>query len=198
MIKVNLLRNLGATVSPAGTSISTATVVGADMQKEGLKKLLVILAGLTLVVAYERYNLSIKQGEIDALSAEAVALQAERQKYGDVTPIVEKYTIQKAKLEAQIKVLSTLTVNRLREVKLLDAIQSILPTKAWLREIHLEAGKVTMVGFAPTDQDVAELYKALEKNVLFSAVKVKTEETNGPGTGRVQKFEFGFLAGKLK
>ncbi len=198
MIKVNLLRNLGASVSVSGTNVVTSTVVSTDAQKQGLKRLLVILAGLAMVIAWERYNLSTKQAESDVLSAEALRLQTERQKYGDAAPIVGKYNIQKTMLEAQIKVLASLTVNRLREVKLLDAIQSILPQKAWLREVHVEAGKATMIGFAPTDQDVSELYKALEKNVLFSTVKVKTQETDGPETGRVQKFEFSFVAGKVK
>jgi Tfp pilus assembly protein PilN len=125
-------------------------------------------------------------------------IRSEKDTFGDAAPIVQKYNEQKESLEKQIKVLESLTENRLREVKLLDAVQSITPPKAWIEHISITNGKASMSGFAPEESAVSGLYRSLEANVLFSNVKVKSEAIESPNVGLVQRFEFSFNAGRVK
>jgi type IV pilus assembly protein PilN len=197
MIKINLLRNLGSG-AVVGTSVQTDMPLSQEAQKQFAYRFGVICLAVGALILYEKIQLSVQQGEIDAVTTKINSVRAEKEKYGDAAPIVQKYNEQKVKLDAQIKILEGLTENRLREVKLLDTIQSVLPQKAWLDELSMDQGKVMMKGFVPDDQGVSSLYSALETNVLFSNVKVKSEAMDLPSIGSAHKFEFTYNAGKVK
>lgn len=198
MIRVNLLRNLGMAAGSPAAGLSQGPVFSQDLQKQAMYRLAFIFVCLGLLIFYEKVQLSAKRRALDEANVEVGKIRAEKEKFGDAAPIVQKYNEQKTKLDAQVKVLESLTANRLREVKLLDVIQSKMPAKAWLQEMKMDQGRVTMVGYAPNEQDVSELYRALESNALFSSVRVKSEAVESPSVGLVQQFEFNFLAGKVK
>lgn len=202
MIRVNLLRNMsgGAGQMSGGTGVTTAMGSGAlspDAQKRLAMRLAVVLGAVGLVWFYEQSEISVKQNELANIRQQISTIQAKKQQYGDAGPIVEKYTQQKAVLESQIKVLESVTVNRLREVKLLDAIQSILPQKAWLESIKVEKGRATISGLAPDAETVNNLYRQLENNVLFSDVQQRQNvDKDIPELGLLRAFEFQFVAGR--
>ena len=200
MLRVNLLRNLSA-AAPVGTVISiggSSSGSPEETQKQALLRLMVIFLGVGGVIFFEKMQLTSKHKALEDLSAQISSIQSEKAKFGDAGPIVERYTEERKKLDERIKVLEKLTRNRLREVKLLDAIQTILPAQAWLESMVMDAGKVTLTGFAPTEANVTEFYKALENNVLFSSVRIKSEVRDEPVVGSVQRFEFTFQAGKVE
>lgn len=199
MIRVNLLRNLGTSAAPpTGISLGADGIVAQDLQKQALVRLIVIAAFLGVLIGYERIKLSAKQELIAQVQSEIDSTREEIAKFGDAAPIVAKYEAQKKELDAKIKVLEALTENRLREVKLLDALQSLTPVNGWLEEINVDNGKVQVIGYAPDAGTVNALYRALETNVLFSNVKVKQEVREISNVGSVQRFEFNFNAGRVR
>lgn len=198
MIRVNLLRNLGTSAAPGLSLSSGGPIVAQDLQKQAILRLAVIGACVGMLIAYEKIQLSSKQDVIAGVRAQVAQTRAAKEKFGDAAPIVEKYEAEKKKLDATIKVLEGLTENRLREVKLLDAIQSLTPQRGWLESLKVDKGKVILIGYAPDEATVNSLFRALESNVLFSSVKVKSEARDVTNAGSVQRFEFTFNAGRVR
>jgi type IV pilus assembly protein PilN len=198
VIRVNLMRSIsGGGGAALGTSITASPVMTADVQKQLAFRLLAIIACVGVLWYYEHNELSLKQQKLAEVNSQIAEVQAKKQKFGDAGPIVEKYNKQKELLAAQIKILEGITVNRLREVKLLDAIQSIIPQKAWLESVTSEKGKVKMKGYAPDADTVNNLFRQLENNVLFSQVQQTTNvDQDVPEMGLMRRFEFEFIAGK--
>lgn len=201
MIRINLLRNLGTSAAPnAGIGIAgSGGIVSQELQKQAMIRLLVIGGCVGALMVYEHLQLSAKQELIDQVRTQINQARAAKEKFGDAAPIVEKYEAQKKSLDAKIRVLEGLTENRLREVKLLDAIQSLMPQNGWLEELKVDQGKVVLSGFAPDESTVNSLFRALEANVLFTDVKnIRTEAREMGNVGSVQRFEFSFNAGRVR
>ncbi len=202
MIRVNLLRNLGAAAAPgAGIAVATGiggAIVSQDLQKQAMLRVAFIIACVGLLMGYERIQLSAKQELIDQVRQRISRTRTAKEKFGDAAPIVEKYEAQKKELDAKIKVLEALTENRLREVKLLDALQSLTPQNGWLEEIKVDQGKILVIGYAPDEGTVNKLFRDLESNVLFSNVKVRSESRDVAPVGPIQRFEFTFNAGRVR
>jgi type IV pilus assembly protein PilN len=199
VIRVNLLRNISGGVGPAnlGTGITAVPELSQEGQKQAALRLAVICGAVGLIWFYEHNEIAAKNQQLQQVQAQIAEVQAAKQRFGDAGPIVEKYNKQKDILAAQIKVLEGLTVNRLREVKLLDALQSLVPQKAWLEGISSDKGHVKIKGFAPDAETVNNLFRQLENNVLFSQVQQKTNvDQDVPELGLLRRFEFEFIAGR--
>lgn len=201
MIKVNLLRNVSATAVPtSGTSIGVMPMGGVtqDVQKQALARVAVILGAVLLVIFYEKTEISAKEQRVEEKRMELAKVKAEIAKFGDAAPMVEKYNKEKQKLDKQIAVLEDLTANRLREVKLLDAIQSIMPQKAWLDQLDVQQGKGKMTGFADTDDTANMIYQQLQANVLFKLDAPTSRPERDPELGEIKRFEIPFMTGRNK
>jgi type IV pilus assembly protein PilN len=199
VIRVNLLRNISGGVGPAnlGTGITAMPELSKEGQKQAALRLAVIFGAVGLLWFYEHNEITAKNQQLAQVQAQIAEVQAAKQRFGDAGPIVEKYNKQKDILAAQIKVLEGLTINRLREVKLLDALQSLIPQKAWLESIISDKGHVKIKGFAPDAETVNNLFRQLENNVLFSQVQQTTNvDQDVPEVGLLRRFEFEFIAGR--
>ncbi len=185
MIKVNLLRNMGAT--PAAGGLSAGEVVSTDTKRQaGIKLVALVLLPLGLFI-WEKYNLSGLNTEVAVLQAQVTKLQKQISSLGDISPRVEKYTAEKKKIDGELEILRKLSKNRLREVKALDALQSLLPQRTWLRSIEIEGNLIRMKGNTSSAEGVSELIRELERSAYFSGVLPKStyEEvlSTGPSTG---------------
>jgi hypothetical protein len=85
------------------------------------------------------------------------AVEAERASFGSTAPRVAKANKLKEKMTKEIKIIRELARNRLREVKALDQLQTILPDKTWISAIKIEGGKITMDGYALNESAITEL-----------------------------------------
>jgi len=198
VIRVNLLRNMSTGALATGMPTMAAPMVSQDLQKQGAIRLVVIVACIGTVIAYEKIQLSAKQDELTKVQAQVSEVRTKRESLGDTGPIVEKFQAQEAVLNRKIKTLEQITSNRLREVKLLDAVQSILPSQTWLEKLSIDQGKVEMVGFATDQAIVSQIFTQVDGNVLFSDVKPPRTElqvTTGSSTP-LMRFEFLFFTGK--
>ena len=198
MIRVNLMRGISGGGGVAlGTSITASPSMGGDVEKQAALRLAVIFAAVGLFWFYEHNEINAKRDQLSTVQNQISEVQAAKQRFGDAGPIVEKYNKQKEILNAQIKVLEGLTVNRLREVKLLDALQSLIPQSAWLDSIVSDRGRVKIKGFAPDAETVNNLFRQLENNVLFSQVQQTLNvDQDVPELGLLRRFEFEFIAGR--
>jgi Tfp pilus assembly protein PilN len=192
MIKINLLRTTGLQGAPQEAGAATSV----DGRNDAYKKIAAILVGPLLLFAYENLTQTELRDELNQLNARVAEAQGEKGRFGDQGPRVAKYTKEKERIDSETEVVKELARNRLREVKSLDAIQSLMPPKTWIRRLEIEGNTVSMEGYSITDSGVADLIRALESSVFFSRVEPKSTSQEMLPTGPVKKFELEFRIGK--
>lgn len=201
MIKVNLLKNLGAAGEPSGgTKIFKDASITPQMKNLAAMKLLMILSVPVCLYIFEKYNLDILTKQTATLNSELNKINSEIQTFGDTGPKVDKYSTIKAKLDKQYSALQLIAEKRLQEVKTLDTIQSLVPTKNWISSIDIETNKISITGFAETPDAAFDFVKAVEDNPNFynvSKVVINTEDSSSKKNEvAAKKYSFEFFIGK--
>ncbi len=206
MIKVNLLRNIGGTQSGVGPGAQSA---GGSAQSEAVVKQLAMAKGVLLLIpaiiliGIEKYNISILTQKLMNSTEQVAKVDKEIKSFGDTGPLLEKYGAIKSKLEKQFDALQVIGNNRLREVKTLDSLQTIIPARNWINEMTIdEVGRVALNGFSETPDGAFSFVKAIEENPNFSdvsKVNVSTDEARGANRPEgLKKYSFEFRIGKSK
>jgi Tfp pilus assembly protein PilN len=199
MIRINLLRTMG--VSGVGTNIGTSAssggeIISVDVRRQAAIKVAIILLFPVLLFIWEKLRINSLQSDQVQIQQKVTAVEAERASFGSTAPRVAKANKLKEKMTKEIKIIRELARNRLREVKALDQLQTILPEKTWLSSLKIEGSKITMDGYALNESAITELMTALNSNAFFSGVQPKgqVQETNTV-LGQVTKFGFEFRVG---
>lgn len=192
MIRVNLLRSIGVAKGPT-TGVATDPGLDTDMSfvktEGGLKaKGILFIAPIILVIVFIQYNYLEKKSKRDRLQKELKVVQAELKRLEPDVREVERYKEEKRKLEAQLEVVKSLSKERLRNVKSLDALQSLIPQKAWLDSLVIKDSRVILAGFAVDDIVVSEFLQNLESSIFFSNVTLVASEDQKTKAGVVKKF----------
>lgn len=172
-------------------------LVSVDVRRQAGIKLGVILVFPLLLYVWESLKINTLESERAQLQQRVDTIEAERASFGSAGPRVEKANKLKEKIEREIGVIRELAKNRLREVKALDQLQSVLPPGTWLREIDMASGKVILTGFAVNESAITELLNALNSNLFFSVVQPKgTQQESNANLGPVTKFTVEFRVGR--
>lgn len=197
MIRVNLLKSAGTSsvASSGGGGGGSGISVSPAEQKEAGKRLGVILAAVALLYLYNMFVVGAQRDRLQAINAQIAGIEAQKTALGPTTPLVEKYNAEKKTIEGQLEVLRVLARNRLREVKALDAIQSLMSDKTWLRELKTENGVLTMSGYSLTDEGITELIRSLDTSVFFSDLIVKSTSEERIENTVVRRFDVEFKIG---
>jgi Tfp pilus assembly protein PilN len=198
MIKINLLRNMGMSSATAmGTSVAGGDFVSVDVRRQAAIKVVIILLFPVLLFIWEKLRLNSLQADKAQIQQRVDAVEAEKASFGSAAPRVEKANRLKSKIEKQLEVIQGLAKNRLREVKALDQLQSVLPSGTWLESVMIQNGKIALDGFALNEGSLTELLQALSGNVYFSEPKPKgTSVVQNPTLGTVTKFNIEFNVGR--
>ena len=205
MIKVNLLRNIGATQSGTSDSPSASSSIQSDavVKQLAMVKGFLLLVPTIVLIGIERYNISILNQRLEHATEQVAKVEQEIRSFGDTGPLLEKYGAIKAKLEKQFEALQVIGSNRLREVKTLDSLQTIIPARNWINELSIdENGKVSLNGYSETPDGAFSFVKAIEENPNFSdvsRVNVSTVDMKAGNKGEgLKKYSFEFRIGKSK
>lgn len=193
MIKINLLRNLG--MDAGAPMLAGGDAASADVRRQAIVKLVLILIFPALLLAYEKFNASVLQTELQRVQRQIDAIEEQKQSFGSAAPRIEEFTKEKRIIDKQLETIRGLAKIRLREVKALDALQSLLPARTWLHELSIDAGAVKLVGYTTSEEGVSEFIRALDESV-FSKVMPKSAVQVDLPTGPVKKFELEFRVGK--
>lgn len=191
MIRVNLLKAAGATANVSAGSLG----VPIEVQKQAVVRLGAILAAIAVLYIYNIFVVSAQRDRLTAINAQTANIDAQKVALGPTTPIVEKYNAEKKIIEGQLNVLRVLAKNRLREVKALDAIQSLVSDKTWLRDLATENGVLKMTGYSLTDDGITDLIRSLDSSVFFSELIVKSTTEEKIENTVVKKFDVEFKIG---
>lgn len=174
MIKINLARKKGTgTGTGGGESTESHFEIhdsAASTQKSALVKLVLMFVFVGALMFYENQNVTAYQAEMIKQSAKITELQTDLENKKSVTAGMDVIEKNAQVLEQKLSIMKKLSRVRLREVKSLDYIQSIVPEKVWFSNIIFDDTKLVLQGYAVSDEDLNELTKGLENSVQFSNV----------------------------
>ncbi len=194
MIKINLLGK-GMSTPTTGRSAITNFTQSLMSPREASKghldvamKLIVALGPLIACVGTEQWMVGNKQQDLDRVRGELTAKQAEIEAKKKDVEQVQRFKADKAQLDIRMNTIRNLSKARLKNVKALDAIQNIIPTKAWLMGLKLDESKVDLRGRAMEDNDISSFMKGLEENIFFSQVLLISSSSAKTEDGVVKEF----------
>ena len=194
MIKVNLLRNVG--VTQTGGITSAAEIAPGGPGRQVFIKLFCTLLFPIGLIAYEKFNISLLDAEVVKSETRIKEVEKARSKYGDVGPKVERYTKERKRVDEQLSAVRKIARTRLRDVKALDALQSLLPDQTWFQKVVIDENNVKLFGYTMSEDGISILIRALENSPFFSQVEPKSAVQENLSTGPAKKFEMDFHIGK--
>lgn len=199
MIKVNLLKSMGATTAAPGVdSVSSDYVVSSGSQKQGAMRLALIVAFPLALYIYDAISNSAIQTELDNVRSQLAQVQAEKAKFGDTGVRMEALSKDKKEMDQKVDAIRDVARNRLREVKSYDALQSLMPARTWLNKVMIKDNVVKAFGYTNADEGIAELIRGLEGSSFFSRVDPKSTSSEKIGNVTLKKFELEFQVGKVQ
>jgi len=212
MIKVNLLNDISVAGHSGSTMVSSATQVDGGLmdtqllQGAGLGgatggfrfpdasrlgigiKVLLIVVPLILTYSYRQFLINRAEAKKTSLTQEKEAGDAKLRAFDASLRDIEKFEEQKRKLNAQLDVIKTLSKERLKNVKGLDALQGLIPSSAWLNSLKIVGDKVDLDGFAVNDVVVSDFMQQLSSSIYFSHVVLADSTEATTPEGSVKKF----------
>ena len=191
MIKVNLLKNIALT--KAG---GVADVSATNVQRQALTKLLAIIFLPAMLIVVEKFKLNALTEQVDVVEQKIRGIEASKAQFGEAGPKIEKYSKEKKRIDQEMDVIRGIAKTRLREVKALDSLQSLIPQRTWFDTIEISGTLIKLLGYTTSDAGVADLIKALESSPYFSKVEPKSTSQENLPSGPAKKFEIEFRIGK--
>jgi type IV pilus assembly protein PilN len=140
--------------------------VRAVKKREMGRQVVGVLAfALLLAMGGNYYWYSMRQEVFDTNQASINSTRARIGELDKVIGEVKNINTRKAEVEKKLAVLDELRRGRSGPVRMLDALASSLPKKAWIRTFSEERGTVKLSGAAVSHDDVAELMRGLNSMV---------------------------------
>lgn len=204
MIRVNLLEgdsvstaarvDVGGGASEFSHAESLTSEDSAIIRREAIKSLFVILLGSIGLFAYEQMNVPELQLQLQQLNVELNTLNEKNLKAQEAVEQTKRLKREQDILQAQINAIESLKKDRSRVVKILELVQKNIPTNVWFNELDFSSGRVTLIGYGITDNDVTNLLDVLTKSIYFKEVSlVRSTEFNSKQYGLVRKIEVNCL-----
>lgn len=188
MIKVNLLRDATqVTMKRDATLTGTAQVVRSGNSDVVIKFIILFLPAFISIGGLS-YVESTKKAELSVIHTLIAQKGQEVQRLGPEIEAVANFKKEKVRLQVQIDTIKTLSRERLRNVKALEALQSLIPEKAWLTLLKINENKVEFEGRSVDDKDVADFMAGLEENIYFSGVRLIRTGEQQTKEGVVKEF----------
>lgn len=194
MIKVNLLRDTQVTEIKKDGTFSATFVDGAKFgapvgQKDLIFKIIILILPIISSFMMLTYFVEAKNNSLKVLDGVLLKKGQEKASLDPAIKLVNDFKKEKDKLQIQIDTIRTLSRERLRNVKALEALQALMPEKAWLTSLKIEENKAEIEGKAIDDKIVSDFMAALDENIYFSSIRLKKTADEQSKEGTVKTFE---------
>ena len=195
MIKINLASSAStkAAIPPLGASVGGIPTDGLvdqeQIRKEALKRLLVIFLGPLGFYAYEMQNIPSKMEVLNSKRQVLTELEAYNEKAAASVAEIKKFKEDEALIEARIAALEKIGKDRLKEVQVMDLLQTVIPEKAWLNRIQINPTSVNIQGTAMSDFEVSSFLDSLTRSVFLIDVNLVSSSEFVQDGVNFKKFE---------
>jgi len=160
-------------------------------KEAGQKQLAVLAACVVAVLGVNFAWYSSLDGELTGKKKAVATLKKEIAQLDSIIGEITNIKQDQKDLEEKLAILERLRKGRSGPVKMLDALAVLMPERVWIRGLDEKGGALTLKGFAVTNEDLADLMRAMKQNDFFTepALKKATQiEDRETGT-RVIEFE---------
>ncbi|MGE0632390.1 MAG: PilN domain-containing protein [Pseudobdellovibrionaceae bacterium] len=201
MIRVNLI---GKVTTNAAGNLNIKEDGLESNPKERNKAAVHFIAILLFPVGLYMYEFSVVpplEKEKRTIQAELDEARAFNVQYQALSEELKRFEEDRQKLNAQIGAVEALSVDRLKVVRALDALQTLIPEKAWLLKVSYDYDKSTLIveGLAVGDPDVTGFLDALSKSIYFGQVNLRrSQEQLLPDDKMGKRFEIGLTMEQAK
>ena len=188
MIKINLISKSSTLPSSSpfgsalgGSSSADGFVSDDQTRKEALKRLVLLLVGPALLYIYEMQNLPTKQAQLASKNQALMELQEYNAKAANSVAEIKKFKEDEAVIESRIAALEKISKDRLKEIRIMELLQTVIPEKAWLTKVEINPSRMTIEGMALSDFEVSTFLESLTRSVflvdvnLLNSVEVNQE-----------------------
>lgn len=176
MIKINLTPNSSASVVSSASAFAGGGVdFGADdnqIKRQALVKFFVVLLPVIALYAYEYVTIPDLEQQLRSKRNLLRELKATNDKAKGAVDEIEKFKKDKDRLQLQIDTLEGLASDRLKEVKILDAIQKDIPERVWLTRVETKGDQMTIKGFSTADVETTNFMESLSKSIHLKDVRL--------------------------
>lgn len=151
-----------------------------------------IILFLLVLVGVAAGNWSWYAGISKTLEMKQAQVQRIRQDIAQLDKVIsEVRNIAKEKeaIELKLRVLGDLRKARTGPVKLLDNLAVIMPERTWLLSFQEKDGKLVLRGGAVTNEDLADLMRALKASAYFKEPTLKRSVQKQGGSVSYIEFE---------
>ena len=171
---------------------------GNEAQKEAVIKIMLMAVFAVILVFVENHNVDSLKEEQQRYMIQLNELQGQVDKLKAETAKVADLEKQSKELEDKMKIMKQLSKTRLRELKALDYLQTIMPERVWLVSLNYQDEKFNLRGFALTDDDLTDLIQAMDKSVFFTDVILMQAKEQTTPDGTLKNFEVSSAIGAVE
>ena len=197
MIKINLAS--ASSISPGSASLSSMGVssdgfISPELaRKEALKRLVLLLVGPLALIIYENQNLPAKQAELNAKTTMLSELQNYNSRQAASVAEIKKFKEDEALIEARIAALEKISVDRQREIRVMELLQTVIPEKSWVTRVQINPERVNIQGMALSDFEVSTFLDSLTKSAFLLDVNLLNSSEVVEDGVTLKKFEISCL-----
>jgi Tfp pilus assembly protein PilN len=197
MIKVNLNKTRAdltqATRVEYQTTVDNSFSVDSDGSPNAvgagaLLKFLVMGIGIVGLYGFESMNISNLNEQTATFRAQLSTLDQQIQTNEPLAAQAETRQKEILAIESRIEAIKVLAKERLREIKVIDYIQNVLPERIWLRNFEFKESTLRLEGGAIGDDDLKQFIENLEGKLYFKNVVLLQSIENKSATGTVKNF----------
>lgn len=171
--------------------INLLPVRQAKKKEQGRQQLVLIAGVVFLTVVLNGFWWWTTSSELADKQQEVARRQAEIQQLERIIGEVNTITKDKKALEDKLAVLEQLKKGRTGPVKVMDALATLMPKRAWLAGLEEKGGQLVIKGGAVTNEDLADLIRELKKSAFFQNPTLKKAvQRSGQGPKFIE-FEIG-------
>ena len=128
-------------------------------------------------------------GEVNRVQAEIAQTQADLRRFDELAKQVERFRVEKQKLQDKIKVIETLVAAQSGPVRVLDEVSKALPNDVWLTTFNRTGRRLELSGIAFSPFQVADFMKNLgAAGDLLQSVDLVISESTKVEDVPVQRF----------
>jgi Tfp pilus assembly protein PilN len=180
VIRINLAKAKKA--GSAGTAVGAADLGDmAELQKKGALHLLVACLFPIALYAYDYVTIPELRAQVKKAEKSLSDLEKQNLEASNAVQEKRKFNEDKAKLETQIRFIEGLSLERMKEVRILDTLQKDLPSKVWLTRLEFKENRLNIFGLATSDADLTSMLEVLSQSVFLKEVRlVRSAEQPSP------------------
>lgn len=190
MIRINLAGTSSQATFSNAISFGGGEILSESATRtEAIKRLVIMLILPVAMILYEQQNLPTKEADLSAKTKYLADLQAFNGKATASVAEIKKFKEDQDKIQARISALEKLSKDRLREIRILDLFQQVIPEKVWFTRLEAQNNKILISGFAMSDYDISSFMEAIAKSAFLSDVNLLSSTEQVLDGINVKKFE---------